>query len=95
VINIARPLLGEEEKRAVLEVLDSGMIAQGPRVKAFEQAFAEMCGVKHAIATTSGTTALHVAVHLYRLCQQHPVYRSPPGVCGYRPHHLQPRPVTH
>jgi perosamine synthetase len=38
------------------------MIAQGPRVKAFEEAFAEMCGVKHAIATTSGTTALHVAL---------------------------------
>ncbi len=38
------------------------MIAQGPRVKAFEEAFAELCGVQHAIATTSGTTALHVAL---------------------------------
>jgi dTDP-4-amino-4,6-dideoxygalactose transaminase len=38
------------------------MIAQGPRVKAFEEAFAAMCGVKHAIATTSGTTALHVSL---------------------------------
>ena len=62
MINIAKPLIGEEEKKAVLEVLDSGMIAQGPRVKAFEEAFAAMCGVKHAIATTSGTTALHVAL---------------------------------
>ena len=62
MINIAKPQLGEEEKKAVLEVLDSGMIAQGPRVKAFEEAFAAMCGVKHAIATTSGTTALHVAL---------------------------------
>lgn len=62
MINIAKPLMGEEEKRAVLEVLDSGMIAQGPRVKAFEEAFAEMCGVKHALATTSGTTALHTAL---------------------------------
>jgi perosamine synthetase len=62
VINIAKPLLGDEEKQAVLEVIDSGMLAQGPRVKAFEQGFAEMCGVKHAIATTSGTTALHVAL---------------------------------
>jgi len=62
VINIAKPQIGEEEKKAVLEVLDSGMIAQGPRVKAFEEAFAAMCGVKHAIATTSGTTALHVSL---------------------------------
>ena len=60
MINIAKPLIGEEEKLAVLEVLSSGVLAQGPRVKAFETAFAEMCGVKHAIATTSGTTALHI-----------------------------------
>lgn len=62
MINIAKPQIGEEEKKAVMEVLDSGMIAQGPRVKAFEEAFAAMCGVKHAVATTSGTTALHVAL---------------------------------
>jgi len=62
MINMAKPQIGAEEKQAVLEVLDSGIIAQGPRVKAFEEAFAEMCGVKNAIATTSGTTALHVAL---------------------------------
>lgn len=62
MINMAKPQIGSEEKQAVLEVLDSGIIAQGPRVKAFEEAFAAMCGVKHAIATTSGTTALHVAL---------------------------------
>lgn len=62
MINIAKPMIGPEEKQAVLEVLDSGIIAQGPRVKAFEEAFAVMCGVKHAIATTSGTTALHTAL---------------------------------
>jgi len=59
---MAKPQIGDDEKQAVMEVLDSGMLAQGPRVKAFEEAFAEMCGVKHAIATTSGTTALHVAL---------------------------------
>ncbi len=62
MINMAKPQIGAEEKQAVMEVLDSGMIAQGPRVKAFEEAFATMCGVKYAIATTSGTTALHVAL---------------------------------
>ena len=62
MIYMAKPQIGEDEKRAVMEVLDSGIIAQGPRVKAFEEGFAEMCGTKHAIATTSGTTALHVAL---------------------------------
>lgn len=62
MINMARPQIGEEEKQAVLEVLDSGILAQGPRVKAFEEAFAEMCGVAHAVATSSGTTALHTAL---------------------------------
>ncbi len=62
MIPIAKPLIGDEEKQAVLEVLDSGILAQGPRVKAFEEAFAEMCGVRHAVATSSGTTALHVAL---------------------------------
>jgi len=62
MIEIAKPLIGPEEKQAVLEVLDSGILAQGPRVKAFEEAFAATCGVKHAIATSSGTTALHTAL---------------------------------
>jgi dTDP-4-amino-4,6-dideoxygalactose transaminase len=60
VIPIAQPLMGEEEKQAVLEVLDSGMLAQGTRVQAFEEAFAELCGVAHAVATSSGGTALHL-----------------------------------
>jgi len=62
MIYMAKPQIGEEEKQAVMEVLDSGIIAQGPRVKAFEDAFAQMCGTKYAIATTSGTTALHLAM---------------------------------
>ncbi len=62
MISIAKPQIGEEEKKAVLEVLDSGIIAQGPKVKAFEEAFATMCGSKYAIATASGTTALHLAM---------------------------------
>ncbi|HLD80247.1 MAG TPA: DegT/DnrJ/EryC1/StrS family aminotransferase [Candidatus Nanoarchaeia archaeon] len=61
-ISMAKPLLGEEEKGAVLEVLDSGIIAQGPKVEKFEKKFAEFIGVKHAIATSNGTTALHVAL---------------------------------
>jgi perosamine synthetase len=67
VIPISKPMIGEEEKRAVLEVLDSGILAQGPRVGAFEKAFAEMIGVKHAVATSSGTTALHAALLAHRI----------------------------
>jgi len=62
MIPISKPFIGEEEKQAVLEVLDSGMLAQGPRVAKLEEEFSKLCGVKHAIATTSGTTALHVAL---------------------------------
>lgn len=77
MINIAKPLIGEEEKLAVLEVLSSGVLAQGPRVKAFETAFAEMCGVKHAIATTSGTTALHTALLAHGIGPGDEVITSP------------------
>jgi perosamine synthetase len=77
MIHIAKPQIGQEEKQAVLEVLDSGIIAQGPRVKAFEEAFAEMCGCKHAIATTSGTTALHVALLAHDIGEGDEVITSP------------------
>jgi dTDP-4-amino-4,6-dideoxygalactose transaminase len=62
MISIAKPYIGDEEKKLVMEVLESGMLAQGPKVAALEEAFAELCDVKHAIATTSGTTALHTAL---------------------------------
>jgi len=62
MIHIAKPVMGEAEKKAVMAVLDSGMIAQGPAVKRFEEAFAKYIGVKHAVATNSGTSALHVAL---------------------------------
>lgn len=62
MIPISKPYIGEEEKKNVMAVLESGMLAQGPRVAELEGRFAKLCGVKHAIATTSGTTALHVAL---------------------------------
>src|SRR5438132_6602062 len=62
MIPIARPILGEDEVAAVREVLASGMLAQGPKVEAFEKAFAKDLGRKHAIAVTNGTAALHVAL---------------------------------
>lgn len=62
MIPIAKPLLGDEEKRAVVDVLSSGMLASGPKVKEFEERFAKYVGVKYAVATSSGTTALHLAL---------------------------------
>jgi len=57
-IPIAKPQLGEEEKAAVVAVLESGMLAQGRRVAEFEARFAELCGGRHAVAVASGTAAL-------------------------------------
>jgi dTDP-4-amino-4,6-dideoxygalactose transaminase len=62
MIPISKPYIGEAEKQAVMEVLDSGMLAQGPKTALLEEKFAEVCHTKYAIATTSGTTALHVAL---------------------------------
>jgi len=61
-INIAQPQIGKEEIRAVTDVLKSGMLAQGPKVKEFEEKFAKLIGTKFAIATSSGTAALHTAL---------------------------------
>ncbi|HEX2194697.1 MAG TPA: DegT/DnrJ/EryC1/StrS family aminotransferase [Candidatus Limnocylindria bacterium] len=62
MIPIARPQMGEEERREVWAALESGMLAQGPRVRRLEDAFAAYVGVPHAVATSSGTTALHLAL---------------------------------
>jgi perosamine synthetase len=62
VIPIARPLMGVEEKEAVWAALSSGTLAQGPRVREFEDRFAAYVGVRNAVATSSGTTALHLAL---------------------------------
>ena len=62
MIPIAKPLIGQEEIRGVIDVLQSGTIAEGPRVKQFEEAFASYIGTKHAVAVNSGTAALHVAL---------------------------------
>ena len=61
-INVMKPWLGEEEARALAEVVASGWVAQGPKVKEFETAFAAAHGVRHAVATSNCTTALHLAL---------------------------------
>lgn len=56
------PLIGEEEKREVLDCLDSGWIGTGPRVAQFEQQFREYTGAEHAVAVSSCTAALHLSL---------------------------------
>jgi perosamine synthetase len=61
-IPVARPEMGEPEWQAVREVIESGWVTQGPRVQAFEEAMAQSCGAQHAVAVSSCTTALHLAL---------------------------------
>jgi dTDP-4-amino-4,6-dideoxygalactose transaminase len=61
-VPIALPSTGEEEWQALRDPVMSGWLTQGPKVAAFERAFAERHGVDHAVATTSCTTALHLAL---------------------------------
>lgn len=61
-INVMRPWLGSEEIAAVTEVIESGWVAQGPKVAAFEAAFGAKQQADHAVAVSNCTTALHLAL---------------------------------
>jgi perosamine synthetase len=61
-IRLARPDVGPEELAAVAEVLESRTLTMGPRVAELEEALARACEVRHAVAVSSGTAALHLAV---------------------------------
>ena len=59
---IATTVFGPEEKKEIIDAMDSGWITIGPRTKKFEEDLQSYLGVKHAIAVTSGSTALHLAL---------------------------------
>lgn len=62
MIPLFSPQLGEEEKQALCEVIDSGWLTMGEKVSAFERAFAELHGVENAVAVNSCTAGLHLSL---------------------------------
>jgi perosamine synthetase len=77
VVPLARPVLGEAEEQAVLEVLRSGDLSLGPRVPEFERRFAARLGAAHASAVSSGTAGLHLALRAVGVTAGDEVVTSP------------------
>ena len=77
MIPISTVRIDEEIEQGVLEVLRSGMIAQGPRVAELEGIFADICGVKHAVAVNNGTTALVAVLKMLDVPKGSTVVTSP------------------
>jgi perosamine synthetase len=77
VVPLAQPVLGVEEEQAVIEVLRSGQLSLGPRVPAFEEAFAARVGAEHASAVSSGTSGLHLALRAVGVQEGDEVITSP------------------
>jgi perosamine synthetase len=77
LIPAAKPVLGEAEEQAIIDVLRSGQLSLGPRVPAFEQAFAARLGARHASAVSSGTAALHLALRAVGVQEGDEVITSP------------------
>jgi dTDP-4-amino-4,6-dideoxygalactose transaminase len=77
MIPIAQPVMEEEEKKAVMDVLSSGMLAQGKKVEELEKRFAQYCGVKFAVAVNTGTAALHTALYALGIGPGDTVITSP------------------
>lgn len=67
IIPLSQPIIGQSERQAVNSVLRSGRLAQGSQVALFEQEFAKTCHAKYAIAVSSGTAALHLALLAHHL----------------------------
>lgn len=63
MIQISKPIITEKDVQDVSDVLRSGMIVQGPKVRELEEAFCKYCNVKFAVAVNSGTAALHAALN--------------------------------
>ena len=76
-IPLARPTLGPEEEERVLAVLRSGQLSLGPVLGEFERAFAARLGAAHAVAVSSGTAGLHLALRAVGVSDGDEVITSP------------------
>jgi len=103
MIPVARPCFGQEEEQAVLEALRSGWVSQGPKVAEFEKRFAEYVGARYAVAVSSCTTALHLAMIVSGiqagdevLCPSYSFIATANSVCyaGAKPVFVDIDPVT-
>jgi perosamine synthetase len=77
LIPLAKPVLGEDEERAVIEVLRSGQLSLGPQLPAFEAQFAATVGARFASAVSSGTAGLHLALRAVGVQDGDEVVTSP------------------
>ena len=68
-IRLLQPTYDDQTKRELLDVLDSGWVSFGPKVKEFEEAFAKHVGAKYAVATNSATSALDVCIKAYGITE--------------------------
>ena len=94
MIPVCEPLLDGNEKKYVDDCLNSGWISSaGKYVTEFEEKFAKYCGCKYGVTTTSGTTALHLALaawglgRVMRLSCRHSQLRHVPLLCCIRELH--------
>ena len=76
-IPLASPVLGAEEERRVVDVLRSGRLSLGPVLPEFEETFAARVGAQHAVAVSSGTTGLHLALRAVGVSDGAEVVTSP------------------
>lgn len=77
MIPIAEPQFGIEEQKAISEVLDSKMLASGKWVNEFQSQFADYLNINYAVATSSGTTALHAALEALQITNGDKVLTTP------------------
>ncbi len=96
--------LNEEDIEAVIEVLKSDLITQGPRVEKFERTVADYCGAKYAVAVSNGTAALHLACLAAGLAKGNTLWTSPNTFvasancalyCGASPDFVDISPITY